>query len=1126
MFNSYAPRVLRYAGWFAGALLALAGFFALGILVRVIMGPVSLGPFSGQIHSALATELPGLDIRFDDAALIWTRSEGRINLVILGTRVYDRDGRIIAQAPQAEIGLATVPLLNGNIVVKRIALVGVQLTLVRSERGVLRLGLESGASGENVLQRIRDAIQHGGAGAGSALNTFAVRGARLAFRDEVSGTFVVAPSADLQVSTKEAPAKDASMTANLDAHIEIAGKPARIFADISFPKHGDLVKGDVSVTGLDLAALARDGTAFSFFSRFGLTADVTGSWAIENGTRLRFADFGIGAAGYVNGFGTPLHVKSLRFVGRFDGATGKLLIDDAILAGEQASAHLSGSANLNFDPNGVFTASLFSLAVDRIGVDLPGTMERAVSRGHASIRGAYREFDKTVVFDQVQLSGGPLSASLAGRLVFAPNLSPEIDLDGKMDAVGVGDLLAYWPYRIVPGARAWVAENVSAGRIGPVLIHTKLPAGAIGRPVIPEDAVQVSFALSRGTISYLRGLTPLTNVTGSAVLSGDTFKATIASANVGPLPVSQGNVTIPNLHVHGTPVVIAAHTTGQLPQYLSLIDMKPLQYPTRFHINPTSTAGNATFDLLFRVPTIKNERVDAIGVSVKGPVNGVTLTLGPHTRISDGTLNLAVDNKQLRAVGGIAIGAARLNVDWTELFEPNGPISTRIAVRGTLDDAGRAALGLPATSFLSGPVDVEGQLQGRRAAIREANLTLDLTRANLATGFLDWKKSAGAAATARVVARLDESSNLRSADLTLEGPTLSGNGTATFASGSLESLVMPSIHAGALNDFGLTLRNQQGGGQNIAITGRSLDGSGFGRKDSNANAQKSPSGNEPFHLTVKVDKLMLREGVALAPFALDAGGVGKTPQSLSISGNFAKNENLLASISQAEGKRRLTVSAADAGLLIKGLLGLSSVKGGQLDVQANMPGLPSDPRKPSGIPDYAGELTIKDCTLANQPFTTRALTAGSPGGLFNLVSGNGIALDSVRIPFRITGDIVDIHDARASGPSIGITADGYIDRAGNQIALQGAVAPMYGINGLLNAIPIIGDVLTSKKGEGIVGITYSLRGNLDQPSLSTNPLSVLTPGILRRIFEGTPRPPPSAAATSQPQQSIPAPPAH
>src|SRR5579862_6520923 len=397
VFNSYAPRVLRYTGWFFGGLIALAGFFALGILVRVLMGPVSLGPFSGQIHSALATEVPGLDVRFDDAALAWTRSEGRINLVILGTRVYDRNGRIIAQAPQAEIGLATGPLLKGNIVVNRIALVGVQLTLVRSNAGALRLGLQSGAGGEDVLKRIRDAIQHSGSGGASPLRSFAVRQARLAFRDEASGTFIVAPNANLQISAdKDALSRSASTTASLDAHIEIAGRPARVFAEFVFPTRGKVVKGDISVTGLDLAALARDGNAFSFFKPFALVADVTGSWTIENGTSLRLLDFGIGATGYINGFGAPLHVKSLRFVGRYDGATGRLLVDDAALAGEQASAHLSGDANLNVDSDGTLRGSVFSLAVDRIGVDLPGTMEHAVSRGHALIRGAYTRSDNTV----------------------------------------------------------------------------------------------------------------------------------------------------------------------------------------------------------------------------------------------------------------------------------------------------------------------------------------------------------------------------------------------------------------------------------------------------------------------------------------------------------------------------------------------------------------------------------------------------------------------------------------------------------------------------------------------------------------------------------------------------------
>jgi len=36
----------------------------------------------------------------------------------------------------------------------------------------------------------------------------------------------------------------------------------------------------------------------------------------------------------------------------------------------------------------------------------------------------------------------------------------------------------------------------------------------------------------------------------------------------------------------------------------------------------------------------------------------------------------------------------------------------------------------------------------------------------------------------------------------------------------------------------------------------------------------------------------------------------------------------------------------------------------------------------------------------------------------------------------------------------------------------------------------------------VFGVTYSVSGNADEPHISVNPLAMLTPGILRRIFEG------------------------
>ncbi len=1109
-----ASLVLRRAGWLAIALAAGTVFFCLGLLFRLLMGPVSLGPFNGDLHAALTEVVPGLDVRFDDAALEWTRSEGRVNLVILGTRVFDEGQHIIAQAPKAEIGLAAGPLLSGHVVVNRIALVGVQLTLVHMKSGELRLGVESEKGGSDVLKRIRDAISHNHGGGTSSLKSFAVHEARLAFYDEETGAFVVAPEAELQISTpNNASAAKDSITANLIARIEISGKPARLYASIDLPQKGNVVTGDISISGLSLSALARDGKSFAFLAPLALTADVTGSWTLVNGTDLRLADFGIGAYGYVNGFGRPVHVKSLRLVGRYDGATGRLLIDDAALAGEQASAHLTGSAALTFNQDGGLNSSSFALALDRIGIDLPGAMARAVTLGHAIVKGAYTAANNSILVEEGLLSGGPLSATFAGRMVLAANESPELNFDGRIGAIAVRDLLSYWPLRVVPGPRAWISERVSSGRLGPVLVHAKIPAGAFGRPALPDEALSVTFPLVGATIRYVNGLTPLTNVAGTANLSGDTFKADVDSAAVGPLSVTHGRVTIAELHVDGTPANIAAHVTGQVPQILALLDMKPLQYPTRFHINSSSAQGVGAFDVSFRVPTIRGETIDSVGVSVSGTASAFAISLGPHTKISNGTLDFNVDNTQLRATGKVGIGGVNLEMDWLEAFKPRGPITTQVSLRGTLDDAAREALGLPLGKLVSGPVGIDAALTGHRGTIGRALVHLDLTEASFGLDMLAWKKPPGTPASAQISAKLDANGDLRAADLSIDGPSLVARGNASFAGGSLETMNLPNVRAGAANDFAVTMKEQPSSGLDIAIAGRSLDASGIGKRKSATSANESTrETNEPFHVSVKVDRLVLHNGVSVTPFALDASGAGQHPRTLSATGGLAGSP-LSISVAPEGNQRRLTMKAGDAGTLVKGLFGMASIRGGELNLNATMPSAAAASRKDPGVPEYSGVVTIKNCTVLNQAFFTRLFSSGSPGGVVDLMQGQGISISSIDIPFRVNDDVIDIHDARASGPSVGVTADGYVDRGSNQIALQGAMAPMYGINGILGVIPVLGDVFVSKKGEGLFGVTYSVRGDLDEPKLSTNPLSMLTPGILRRIFEGsTPTAPARPAA--------------
>ena len=67
--------------------------------------------------------------------------------------------------------------------------------------------------------------------------------------------------------------------------------------------------------------------------------------------------------------------------------------------------------------------------------------------------------------------------------------------------------------------------------------------------------------------------------------------------------------------------------------------------------------------------------------------------------------------------------------------------------------------------------------------------------------------------------------------------------------------------------------------------------------------------------------------------------------------------------------------------------------------------------------------------------------------------------------------------------------------------ITGTIIPAYGLNSALSEIPLVGDILTGGKGQGVIGLTFELGGTMDKPRFQVNPVSALAPGILRKFFE-------------------------
>jgi hypothetical protein len=90
---------------------------------------------------------------------------------------------------------------------------------------------------------------------------------------------------------------------------------------------------------------------------------------------------------------------------------------------------------------------------------------------------------------------------------------------------------------------------------------------------------------------------------------------------------------------------------------------------------------------------------------------------------------------------------------------------------------------------------------------------------------------------------------------------------------------------------------------------------------------------------------------------------------------------------------------------------------------------------------------------------------------------------------------------RVYADGIGITADGHLDLGERSVELRGSVATAAALQRVLGKIPLLGPVLTGTKRGGLFASLYEVSGPLEEPKVDVKPQTLLTPGILRELFE-------------------------
>jgi hypothetical protein len=1135
--------------------LAVLGGAVVGVLAwRLAQGPLEVPWLIGRVEAALNQDTTSGRVAIGSAALVWEgfrlgvdRSlDVRLTAVTLtqdtgaqdagpqstvtqgaGTQsIGDAAGRQIVTVPRAEISLSLHALLFGRITLRALEIDQGRINLIRTKEGsiVIKAGAPPpNVPAPNVLapnapapDALTPDILTQGAGAAEETKPL------LALLTELAR-----PPATDRNATRIGPYSQLRRLRIHDATLVVEDRQLGTtwqapHAEIDLTRG---VRGGVN------------GTASMSLMLGDLRAQLTGTATLPAGKgpirlRLRLTPVTPAAiarlvprAGVLAALDMPV------------GAEADVQIDDTMRLVELHLALQAGAGAVHI-ADGVLPLSGATIVADAAG-------DHAVLRLlRLTVPGQLDQADSVVrVTGSLDRAADHLTASVA------------IDLD----RVDFAALPRVWPAGVARDARAWITENIPAGVAHDGHVELGLEAApdlsavtltrAVGtvageglevhwlRPVPPiENGVAALNILDPDTLEIVArsGHQRAEPATSGASTTGTPNNGTSGNNGGSGLTLRGGKMRITGLLHRDQFAAIEAQIAGSLPDAIALLRDKRLQLLDRHPLPLNDPAGQMAGTMTLTFPLEHTLTIEQVAVRAHARLDGVHLggLIGGRD-LDQGALDLDANVDGLTVNGKAAIAGIPASMKASMDFRVGGPsqVVQRINLSGQASTRQLAAAGLDAGSTLDGTVGLDATLSERRDGGGEVAVTADLAPTAVTVTPLAWRKPAGTAMTAAGRLLLSHDRLIGIVDLRVNSDGAAASGSITCIGGKpavvqIDRLVLGRSEArgtirlpAAETSQGETSQGEAASPIAISVTGPTLDLSAQlthqpGHPPRGRRA--APSGPH-WTLDARFDRVIMAGGRQVTALVARADSTGGLTQRLEVDGLTASQAPFSVRIAPvqgdapgggpvpggatvqgdtsgaAKGRRMFTATAANAGELLAGLDLVSRMQGGRLRVT----GFYDD-----ATPEHAldGTAEISDFRIGNAPVLARLLQAMTLYGLVEVLRGPGLGFSQLVAPFRLTDDTLSLKDARAFSSSLGLTAKGSVDLDQERITLDGTIVPAYFFNSLLGQIPLLGRLFSPEQGGGVFAANYAVRGTLDDPAVTVNPLTALTPGFLRGVF--------------------------
>lgn len=1111
MISRPAKIALRIGAAVVGVVLLAAGLFVWQLMRG---GPVPLSLLVPRIEAAINASLKNVQVDLGDGVVEFTKDQKVAFFRFENVEATDDSGNVIARVPKANVALSGPALMNGEFAPMKVEIAGASATVVRRKDGGFQLGLQVGdaaketkqeAASPGVTKAVLEAMLNPKPedALSRYLTRFAIIDAKLTVFDEETKSYWAAEKASLAFDRKPG-----GVVVSVDAPVRLQDKSTWLFTAAARYKSGaEHVALEAAFKPVRLSVLAASGAGLKALQGFNIPVEGNANCDLalsgQMGRCKLWLTAGTGSLKLPSLKPEPIHLKNAALTVELDFPSHRYSIEEMTWTGQTIRGKVTGEGAFAFADDGALQTLTADWTAENISVDAPKLFEGGLALEMAKFRGSFDAPREHLAIDEIHATNGDFELSLAGEMQDHP-VSTGVVLNGGFKNLTVANLKRLWPAGAAPGARDWVIANAHEGFVREATVAVNIAPGAIVGGKIPDEMMNIALSMERVKLTYLNGLPDMTNVSGTATALGDTFKMDIKGGNIGRLSVASGSLIIPTLHQHGTVGTISGVVTGPTQELLLVLDKPRLGYPSRYGIKAAEAAGSANVKFTFGIPMLRDLKADDISIDVDGDFKDVKLPINEQLRLTGGVFNVKLGGQGMKAHGAVQVNTAPMGFTWTEDFTGTAPVGTRIDVTSTLNSAQRAALGLDTGRYIEGKTTIIAAFTGRGGKFQKAKIDANLTSARLAAPELGWAKpeDANASLKADVVFRPDRLIEIGNIDAT--GPGMKALGRLLVGGGKIREADFKKLQLGPRNDFVLSYRDDDQAGFVFDAKGRVIDAGGFLEEDEDE--PKGPGKTErkrPMSIKADMDLAYLQGDVWFTGLKFEYGtdGDNLTAFKVDASADAANVRGEL--VRSGDNTRKLKLQTADAGRLIRAATGFRSLIGGELSLVVDLSPMPGQGKAQNA---YDGVLKIEKFKIVNQPFFARLLAAGSFTGLDDLMRGEGITFSKLEQVFQGRGDLITLTNGRAAGPSIGLTTQGTINRANDKIDLNGTIVPLYGLNSIFGEVPVIGDILGSRDGEGIFGVTYGVSGQVDELRIAVNPVSMLAPGFLRKIFQMGPTP--------------------